>query len=271
MGLYLLSYFPYAEGEEYVRSVRADGGWSAVNALYRSPPGSTEHVIHREGESHDTVSVTDRSASDWTRVGPTSDAGVVDGVVMGEADVATMFAATLYDDRDGALVTRDEFLQDGPVPIDYGLPPSDGWAGDRFHAYRSDDDTAYVWRIEFDTTAHAREFASAYRDLLTYHNATSEGGGVYVVDDGPYADAFRVTRDDTTVTIVNAPTTSDLDDVHDPERTGRLADVHDPERTGRLADVHDPERTGRLADGPGHEHDWLVDGPRTPALTHASA
>jgi hypothetical protein len=37
---------------------------------------------------------------------------------------------------------------------------------------------------------------------------------VVVVRDGPFADAFRVTRDGDTVTVVNAPTVADLGGVH---------------------------------------------------------
>jgi len=214
MGLYLLSYFPYAEGEEYVAAVHDDGGWAAVNDLYADPPASSEQVIHRVDDAAGSVSVRDRSTDAWSRVG----GGDADGVVMGEADVATMFAATLYDDREGSLVTREQFLtDDGPVPITYGLPPSDGWDGDRFHAYERDGgDTAYVWRLAFDSDAEARAFADAYRDLLRYHDADRERAGVFVVDDGPYADAFAVDVDGDRVTIVNAPTADDLGDVHEP-------------------------------------------------------
>jgi len=213
MGLYLLSYFPYAEGEEYVAAVERDGGWAAVNDLYADPPSSSEQVIHRVDDAAGSVSVRDRSTDAWSRVG-----GDADGVVMGEADVATMFAATLYDDREGSLVARDRFLtDDGPVPITYGLEPSDGWDGDRFHAYERDDgDVGYVWRLGFDSEAEARAFAEAYRDLLRYHDADRERPGVFVIDDSPYADAFAVDVDGDRVTIVNAPTVDDLDDVHEP-------------------------------------------------------
>jgi hypothetical protein len=211
MGLYLLSYFPYAEGEEFVAATRAAGGWEAVNALYADPPASSEQVIHRRDDEIASVSVPDRSGRAWSRVGS-------EGVVAGEADLATMFAATLYDDRQGSLVSREQFLTDGePVPIDYALPPSAGWAGDLLYAYEHDDgDTGYVWRLRFDDDAEAREFASAYRDLLQYQGGVRERAGVFVIDDGPYADAFFVNVDGSRVTIVNAPTVSALAEVHAP-------------------------------------------------------
>ncbi|WP_323674730.1 Hvo_1808 family surface protein [Halorubellus sp. PRR65] len=211
MGLYLLSYFPYAEGERYVAERKDAGGWAAVNALYSDPAASSEQVIHRNDDSVASVSVPDRSTSEWSRVG--------DGVVAGEADVATMFAATLYDDVEGSVVSREQFLTDGDdlVPIRYALPPSAGWAGDSLYAYeRADGDAGYVWRLRFDDDGEAREFASAYRDLLRYRGAERDGSQVFVVPDGSYADAFYVDVSGSRVTIVNAPTVEDLGDVHGP-------------------------------------------------------
>ncbi|NHN42172.1 hypothetical protein G9C85_11120 [Halorubellus sp. JP-L1] len=211
MGLYLLSYFPYAEGERYVAATKRAGGWEAVNALYADPPSSSEQVIHRTDDAAVDVSVPDRSDGAWTRLGD-------DPVVSGEADLATMFAATLYDDREGSVVSREAFLtRDDPIPITYGLEPSAGWAGDGLYAYQRDDgDTGYVWRLRFDDDAEAREFASSYRELLRYHDADRPSAGVFVVEDGPYADAFSVSVSGGRVTIVNAPTVDDLGGVHEP-------------------------------------------------------
>ncbi|MFC6951820.1 Hvo_1808 family surface protein [Halorubellus litoreus] len=211
MGLYLLSYFPYAEGEAYVAATKERGGWAAVNALYSDPAASSEQIIHRNDDAVESVSVPDRSSGEWSRVGN-------GGVVAGEADVATMFAATLYDDVEGSIVSRDQFLTDsGPVPITYALPPSAGWAGDSLYAYERDDgDTGYVWRLRFDDDGEAREFARAYRDLLRYRGADAGDDGVFVIPDGPYADAFYVDVSGSRVTIVNAPAVEDLGDVHEP-------------------------------------------------------
>jgi hypothetical protein len=217
MGLYLLSYFPYAEGEGYVAAAKERGGWAAVNALYSNPAASSEQVIHRTDDPVATVAVSDRSGSDWSRV---SDRGVT----AGEADLATMFAATLYDDVEGSVVSREDFLtESGPIPITYALDPSTGWAGDSLYAYEHEDgDRGYVWRLEFDEEDEAREFVQAYRELLEYRDAERERASVFVVPEGPYADAFAVDVRGLTVTIVNAPTVDELDDVHRPA-SDRLA------------------------------------------------
>ena len=252
MGLYLLSYFPYAEGEAYVAAAKERGGWAAVNALYSSPAASSEQVIHRNDDPVATVAVSDRSGSDWSRV---SDSGVV----AGEADLATMFAATLYDDVEGSVVSRDDFLtESGPIPITYALDPSTGWAGDSLHAYEHDDgDRGYVWRIEFDDEDEAREFAGAYRDLLQYRDAERESASVFVIPEGPYADAFALDVRGSTVTIVNAPTVDELDGVHEPAGE-RIVQATHPRRS--LA--------GATAISPGNATATPTGSVGAPALDH---
>ncbi|MFD1647205.1 Hvo_1808 family surface protein [Haloarchaeobius litoreus] len=225
VGIYLQSYFPYAAGESMVAGVYERGGWDGVAELYQEPPLSSEQVIHWDSdpEEAESVSVPDRSSDDWERV----TAGEPAGRTLGEASLATMFAYTLYDDREGSLVERDAFLrQDGPGPrLTYDLAPSAGWGGDRLYAYRNGDESGYVWRIEWDSSAEAREFASAYRDLLEYHGAGQRDDGRWVVPDGEFADAFSVRVSGETVTIVNGPDRSALSEVHPENSRVTAADV----------------------------------------------
>lgn len=225
LGIYLQSYFPYAAGESMVASVYERDGWDGVAELYQDPPLSSEQVIHWESNPDDAqaVSVPDRSSGDWERVSTGDRAGRT----LGEASLATMFAYTLYDDRDGSLVSRDEFLrQDGPGPeLTYDLEPSSGWGGDRLYAYRNGDETGYVWRIAWDSSAEAREFASAYRELLAYHGASQRDDGRWVVPDGEFADAFSVRVSGETVTIVNGPDRSSLSKIHAENGRITAADV----------------------------------------------
>ncbi|WP_256296367.1 Hvo_1808 family surface protein [Haloarchaeobius salinus] len=225
LGIYLQSYFPYAAGESMVADVYERAGWDGVAELYREPPLSSEQVIHwgPDPDEPEAVSVPDRSSDDWERV----TAGERSGRTLGEASLATMFAYTLYDDRDGSLVTREAFLrQDGPGPeLTYDLAPSAGWGGDRLYAYRNGDETGYVWRIEWDSNAEAREFADTYRELLRYHDADRRDGGHWVVPDGQFADAFSVHVTGETVTIVNGPDRSALSEIHPENSRLTAADV----------------------------------------------
>jgi len=202
-GVYRTIIQPYVVGPDFVGALHDRGGWTAVDDAYDRFPASTEQVIHPErypDEEPVDVEVPDRSADGWERFDrqPAGD-------TLGEATVFAMFAGT------GQI--------DASSPATYDHPLSDGWAGDRLVPYHRAGDVnstgAYVWQSEWDTETDAREFADGYRELLARYGATGDGP-VYVVPSGPYADAFRVTRDGTTVTVVNAPTRSALDAVHGP-------------------------------------------------------
>ena len=52
--------FPYEQGLAFVQGVYESGGWSAVDKLYASPPGSTSQILHPElyADGVEPVSVT---------------------------------------------------------------------------------------------------------------------------------------------------------------------------------------------------------------------
>jgi len=200
-GLFTTVFAPYASGPDFVGDLKERGDWAAVNDAYEQYPTSMEQVIHPERYPDDQptrVSVPDRSGAAWERfdVDPEYD-------TVGEASIYAMFRAN------DQLGDHDRY--------DYAHPYSTGWDGDRVVPYRNDGAYGYVWKSTWDSPAEAREFLDAYRDLLRSHDAESRGDGVYVIPDSdPYDDAFRVSRSGATVTVVNAPTTEQLDAVHSP-------------------------------------------------------
>jgi len=208
-GVYVAAYHPYSDGPSFVHRLRERGGWKAVNAAYADPPTSSTQVID-PGRYPDwspaTVRVSDRSADDWRRF----DRSPV-GTTVGEASLfATIWA-------NGG--TEPFHLQRPSRPhrtYNYTHPATAGWAGDRLVPYRNGSGaTGYVLRTEWATADDAETFAATYRDLLrTRRGAERREDGVLVVPAGPYADAFRVERSGTTVTITNAPTVAALDAVH---------------------------------------------------------
>jgi hypothetical protein len=200
--LFLVSFAPYAEGPNFIQAVESRGGWDAVNDLYDDFPETTEQIIHPRKyprESARDVSVPDRSTEAWSRF---TDLDRPAADTVGEASIYAMF-------RGNGVIT-------GGQQYDYDHPLSAGWAGDSLVPYRNDDAYGYVWRTAWDSRAQAREFAEGYRELLDDQGARSLDEGRYRIDDGAFADAFRVTRDRDTVTVVNAPTPQGLDAVHEP-------------------------------------------------------
>ncbi|SFH02793.1 hypothetical protein SAMN04488063_3619 [Halopelagius inordinatus] len=212
-GVYLTIYAPYSEGPTFVRSLRDRGGWDAVDAAYANHPASTEQILHPEAYPDDRpveVAVPDRAADPWSRF----DREPV-GSTVGEAPIFVMLL------RRGAIPSATLERDTGAYSrYNYEANASAGWAGDAVVPYRSDGgEFGYVWATEWETKRDAAEFSAAYETALrTGLNATRAGPNTFVVEDGPYADAFRVTRRGTRVTVVNAPTRGQLDAVHERPR-----------------------------------------------------
>ncbi|WP_135305773.1 Hvo_1808 family surface protein [Haloarcula amylovorans] len=205
LGVYLTGYQPYSDGPALVAALRERGGWDAVDAAYDSPPVSTEQTIHPERYPDERPRPLDRRAptdGEWRRF--TSD-------TLGEAWLYSMF---WYQDReyDIPVVDSGQVLSPDAGAYDtynYTSAPSEGWANDRISLYRNGDASGYVWVTTWDSEDDARQFADAYRRVLEGHGGESAGDQTWrIPEDEPYGDAFRVVRDDRTVTVVNGP---DLD------------------------------------------------------------
>ena len=197
-GLFLTVYTPYAAGSQFIDAVRSQSGWAGVNDLHDAPPASTEQYIHPDtypDERPVNVTVADRSSDEWTRFDhdPVAD-------TVGEASI---YAMVVHND---AVETENRY--------GYQSEPSAGWGGDSVVPYTNGETGAYVWETVWDTEEDARQFHEAYLAVLDHHDARNPRGSVYVIPDGEFADAFRVVRDGKTVRIVNAPTVTDLDEVH---------------------------------------------------------
>ncbi|PSP38940.1 hypothetical protein BRC71_04145 [Halobacteriales archaeon QH_7_65_31] len=224
LGIYIMNFFPYDDGPAFVEFYQERGGWDRVDAMYDDLPASTEQIATPEKYAVDPdpptdVSLTDENTNGWERVNPP---GREPTAHLGQSAMTAMFGYTLYADGGNTPVLQpDELLNldsNGEIvqpPFEYTAPPVRGWDGDRMHIYQKDAETAYVWRSVWDSPADATEFAESYTDLLAYWGGSQQTGDIYTIPDGPYADAFRVTVDGDTVTIVNAPTTDDLPDVHE--------------------------------------------------------
>ena len=224
-GLFVAVFAPYSDGPTLVAALRERGGWTAVNRAYRDPPASSEQVVHPERYPDDeptNVTVADRSGPQWAPFAPTDRRRPAE--VVGEVGVFTMLWAN-------GVVPESALQSDDPLsPYDYAAPASEGWEGDALVPYRSGDRFGYVFRTTWERPADAREFRAAYVEVLRTNGARERADGVYRIPEGePYADAFRVVRNGTTVTVVNAPTVAALDRVHDP-RDGTGSRDHHPFR-----------------------------------------
>lgn len=221
---------PYSDGVSFVRSIYKSGGWEAVNNLYRNGIDSTEQIIHPNRYPDDTpttVTITDETTGEWERLTPPSD-GKIGGLPgsnasyaeFGEAGMVGMFIAPSRAETSPVVIGYDAFFRGNSYDAyTYDFRPTDGWDGDRLVVYVTNDsgktnETAFVWQSEWDSPEDANQFASAYTELLNYHDAEQVGPNTYrMPNDEQFSDAFHITTDGTTVTIVSAPTTDQLSDV----------------------------------------------------------
>jgi hypothetical protein len=227
-GVYYAGFVPYAEGPSFVRYHRERGGWGAVDAMYDRPPRTSAELIHPrtyDSGTYGNATLADRSDRSWDRVTVRNGSS---HATVGAGGLSSMFAYTLRDQYrpERAVIEREAFLNvengrlDPRRPFTYDVAYAEGWYGDRLHAYTGGGGTAYVWNVTFVERADATEFRRGHAELLEYWGAdrrTVEDGTVWRFDGSSQFDgAVWVRRDGASLTVVKAPSASDLDDVYAP-------------------------------------------------------
>lgn len=217
-GFRTLRRFAYSDGAAFVGRVHDEGrfgatGWGAVDTAYAIRPRSTEEVIHPE-----RYPAADPRRPRAVAVEPTGGWTVLGGpYTVGELEVFGLFwyareahgiaaIPDTFDEPDGGRYDR----------FNYTSRPSEGWDGDWLTVVERDGRTGYVWLTQWDSPADAREFAAAYRAVLEGHGARALDGRTWLIEAGPYADAFTVVVDGRRVSVVNGPTPAALEAIHPP-------------------------------------------------------
>lgn len=198
-GVWLILTQPYTQGVGFVTELRERNGWDAVDQAHENPPRSTAQTINPDrypDSDHRNVSVADRSTEEWERFDH-----FPEGDTLGEASIFSM------------LVANDVIEPDDPAS--YAHPISNGWDGDQLVPYRSGEEHGYVWEIAWESADDAAAFADAYEELLDEHDGLIRGQGSYMIENGPFEGAYRLTRTGDTVRIVNAPSVAALSKIYE--------------------------------------------------------
>lgn len=161
--------FPYIGGEKFIRAAMDEGGWAMVNALYKSPPQSTEQIIHPEKffgfrDAPVKILLPDVSAElgeGWEKLTENT---------LGEFQVSVLIKLTADPIR--------------------AMRASAGWDGDTYAVYGHGESgrNLMVWALTFDTEKDAAEFFEAESKGLRLkyeaRRAAFEGGGHAVIGPG---------------------------------------------------------------------------------------
>ena len=171
-------YFPYNEGLSFVDGLYESGGWAAVDAAYRNPPTSTEHILnpetYRAGQPSASPPLPDIAAASGC-------SGLRTGIV-GQFDM--------------------RFLLDEHLPAADATRAADGWNGDAFSLVRCGSALGLVDRWRADGTTEATRLF----DALTRW-AGPWAGGSGPGSDGRFSGpsgAGRIVRNGNTVDLVLA-------------------------------------------------------------------
>jgi hypothetical protein len=150
---------PYGDGFALVQALRERGGWEAVDAVYRTPPESTEQVLHL-----DKLDAREPPIAVAAPPGPDEGWERFNADVMGEHGLRMMLEQWVSREAAAAAAA--------------------GWGGDRYAVHRrasgAGSEWAVAWYLRFDTTKDAAEAEAT----LARHqpSACSERAGV-----GPFA------------------------------------------------------------------------------------
>lgn len=198
-------YSVYMQGAVMVNFVKAKGGWSAVNDLYKNPPKSTEQVMHPEkllGKRDVPVDVRMPEVkkdlpNKWM---------VKEEDVMGELGIRVLLA--IWSDKE----SRD------PAALSTA---AGGWGGDRYYFLVNTETKKelLVWKTVWDTPQDAGEFITSYRMLLSSRfpkmrkeGQSKPGAGLmyqlWEVEPGRYV---KLVRDAETVGVLDSSDRSCLD------------------------------------------------------------
>ncbi|HEY6199412.1 MAG TPA: hypothetical protein VI231_12430 [Candidatus Binatia bacterium] len=160
-------FFPYYAGAAFLAPLLGEGGWSDIDAVYASPPLSTEQVLHPEKYFSDPDPPTRVDFGDLAALFP-ADWKEIESNVLGE------------------FMTRVLFEQH--LPKDDARTAAEGWDGDRLVAYARGAEVAFVWATVWDSESDAEEFIQAYSRLAAkrspgaYYYAERRGTQALVVD-----------------------------------------------------------------------------------------
>jgi hypothetical protein len=131
----------YLSGMAFVKAVRARGGSTAVDALFRKPPQSVEQILHPEkffaGEVPARLSA--KLPASWASAG------------------FKEYTSGVWGEMNARII-----LQELNVPKEVAVQASEGWGGDAYVTARGPaGGLSWIWVTRWDTEKDAREFRDA--------------------------------------------------------------------------------------------------------------
>lgn len=143
--------FPYSQGLTFVQYFHDRGGWSAVDALYKNPPVSTEQILHPDLYPSDKPIPVDLP-----------DVVSALGVAWREVSHNQMGEWDTY------LILKDGVVEASRLDDATAQAAAAGWGGDEYQVLHNDSSnlTAFVMKTVWDTANDASQFSMALQKSL---------------------------------------------------------------------------------------------------------
>jgi hypothetical protein len=172
-------FFPYEDGHEFVSGLYEAGGFAAVDAAYRNPPKSTEHILHpetyRAGQAASPPALPDLGAATGCRALRTG--------ILGEFDMRAIL---------------DEHL-----PNTDASRAAAGWNGDTFGLVRCGSSLGLADRWTTDPGTEPSRLVDALRQWAGQWSGSGRAPGADGRFSGPQGSG-RVVRNGNVVDLVVA-------------------------------------------------------------------
>lgn len=143
--------FPYVDGFKFAMAVKEEGGWEAINQLYKDPPLSTEQIIHpskflKERDYPTLIDIPilrEMLGNQWK---------LLHTDCLGQANIHALIKE-FYKKSKPKIISR----------------VASGWDGDRYWAFENSNDgrLLLIWYLYWDSEKDSREFFKTYKKLAS--------------------------------------------------------------------------------------------------------
>lgn len=134
---------PYVYGTVFVNALRRQAGWSAVDHAWDDPPTTSEQILH---------------VGKWSKHEPALPVAAPPFATLGAGWTAA------DEDTEGELGVRLAFEEWTDARTAAEVSPD--WGGDRGVLVRSGDQSAFAWRLRYDSTVDGEAHAAAAWKVL---------------------------------------------------------------------------------------------------------
>jgi hypothetical protein len=172
---------PYIDGIIFVHFLRRRAGWAEVDRIWKSPPASTEQLLHPEKllahEAPETIAVPAAPDATWPAPRYTD--------VMGEQSVRLLV---------------EEWLPRVPA-----ADAASGWGGDRVAVFRAGSRVAVGWHLRYDSREAATRVASALMRGVETQSPSGKRAGTSRCAERPSVGPLLVVQRDRDIGVVAGP------------------------------------------------------------------